>query len=368
MRKSLLQTRTKKAQKSRSEVYMINVKYLGEEPVAIESNVDTLKAFNWYHSMCDKADARQYLRDYFRADKSMLKTVDKISDSMMPYTAAWMCRIASNGARRLEPDDLQFVTKKIVEAVKTKLDEDTLKPRDARPSIQDRMRDRESEIIGDIEALIDSGEKFSMYEWLKSREIPATYASKIVGYYTPWLAELVEAYEGRDEQLAEAYGHWTKGQLKDRISQFGSMLSDVERYGNVTKKIRAPRKARAVSMDKLLKYFKFQKESNEYKLASVSPESVIGASELWTFNTKYKIVTVFRAIDRGGLQVKRSSITNYDEKTSFSRGAGRQVEKVIDKIQNSGKIALKKLMEELKSDKPLQERVNENTILVRVVK
>jgi hypothetical protein len=145
------------------------------------------------------------------------------------------------------------------------------------------------------------------------------------------------------------------------------MIDDVQRYGNVTKKVRKPSKPRTISMDKKLKNFKYQKENNDYKIASINPEKIIGAQELWTFNTKYKIVTVFRAIDRGGLQVKGTSIINYDEKTSISKGTGRKPEIVLDKIQNSGKIVLRKLMEELKADKALQARINENTVLMKVV-
>jgi len=159
----------------------------------------------------------------------------------------------------------------------------------------------------------------------------------------------------------------SRKELKERIMFFNKLIDDAQRYGNVTKKTRAPRKPRTISMDKKLKNLKFQKENNEYKIASINPEKIIGAQELWTFNTKYKIVTVFRAIDRGGLQVKGTSIIGYDEKTSFSKGTGRKPEIVLDKLQNSGKIVLRKLMEELKTDKPLQIRINENTVLMKVV-
>ena len=50
----------------------------------------------------------------------------------------------------------------------------------------------------------------------------------------------------------------------------------------------------------------------------------------------------------------------------MSKGTGRKPEIVLDKLQKSGKIVLKKLMEELKTDKPLQIRINENTVLMKV--
>jgi hypothetical protein len=229
------------------------------------------------------------------------------------------------------------------------------------------MRERQSEIIGDIEQMIDTGEQFSLYDWLKGKEIPAAYCAAIIAYYSPWLQELIEASDYDDEQLKEAYQHLSKKQLKERILFMSKLIEDAEKYSNVTKKTRAPRKPRAVSKEKLLKHLKYQKEDNTFKIASINPEKILGAQELWTFNTKYKVVTVFRAIDRGGLQVKRSSIVDFDANNSFSKGCGRKPELVLDKLQNGGKIVLKKLMDEMKTDKPLQERINENTILIKVV-
>jgi hypothetical protein len=76
---------------------------------------------------------------------------------------------------------------------------------------------------------------------------------------------------------------------------------------------------------------------------------------------------VFRALDRGGLKVNRSSIAGYDPDTSLSKSAGRSADKIVQKIQSGGKIVLRKLMDELKTDKPLQERINENTIIMKVI-
>jgi hypothetical protein len=235
-------------------------------------------------------------------------------------------------------------------------------------SIQDRMKERQDEIIGEIEEILDQGNnELNLYDWLKARQIPATYAPTIAAYYAKPLTELIETYEGKDPQLKEAYRHMTKKQLADRVKFMHTLVTDAEKYAGVAKKTRAPRKPRAVSKEKLLKNLKYQKEDNTYKIASINPEKILGAQELWTFNTKYKIVTVFRAIDRGGLQIKGTSIIGYDEATSMSKGTGRKPEIVLDKIPKSGKIILRKMMDELKTDKPLQNRINENTILVKVI-
>ena len=367
-RPALITKKTKKIRVNRSESYLINRKYMGDEPefLGALTEGEMSIAYNWYNAMSDKSDFKEYTETWLKNQNRLveLKRFRAVPDEWVNHTCGAIARMISRGY------EVPAHSKKFLEETfaytltKAKVQTESTIPK---ASIQDRMREKQSDIIGDIEELIDNGERFSLYEWLKVKQIPAAYCPAIVAYYAPWLDELLEALEGRDEQLKEAYGYMTKKQLKERIEFFNSIITDAERYGNVTKKTRAPRKPRAVSIEKVLKNFKYQKEDNTYKIASINPEKVIGAQELWCFNTKYKVVTVIRAIDRGGLQIKGTSIINYDEATSSSKGTGRKPELVLDKLRNGGKIVLKKLMEELKTDKPLQFRINENTVLMKVV-
>jgi hypothetical protein len=360
----------KKARVTRSEAYLVNLKYMGDEPVFTKPLTQTeyVRALNWYNSMCDTNDAREYIETYLKNTNraELVKQLKRVPDTWVPSTVAWVCRLLSKGYT-LPSDSAKYVEDRLKEVLLKAVKEE--KPKEEKGqvvSIQDRMRERADDIIGDIEEMIDKGSEFSLYDWLKSKEIPAMYCTQIIARYTPWLGEMIEAAEGDDDQLKEGYSSYSKKELNQRIEFLNNIISDAERYANVTKKTRAPRKPRAVSTEKKLKNFKYQKESNEYKIASINPEKVIGAQELWTFNTKYKTVTVLRAIDRGGLQVKGTSITNYDEKTSMTKGTGRKPEVVLEKLRNGGKIVLKKLMDELKTDKALQYRINENTILMKV--
>ena len=370
-RSPLIIRKQKKAKITRNESYLVNLKYLGEEPTFTKplTTSDYSRALNWYNYMCDNNDAREYIETYLKQNNrnAEAKQLKRVSDTWLPTTVAWVCRMLSKGYQL--PDSAKPYVEQRLKQTLARATKEEPKEEDNKVvvSIQDRIRERQQDIIGEIEALIDSGEAFSLYDWLKGKEIPASYCAGIIAHYAPWLAEMLEAHDGGDDQLKEAYKYLTKKQLRERIEFFNTLITDAERYGNVAKKTRAPRKPRAVSVEKKLKSFKYQKEDNTYKIASINPEKILGAQELWTFNTKYKIVTVFRALDRGGLQVKGTSITGYDEKNSFSKGCGRKPEIVLDKLQNGGKIVLKKLMSELKTDKALQVRINENTILMKVM-
>jgi hypothetical protein len=374
-RAPLIVKKTKKSRVTRSEAYLVNYKYMGDEPdqkgTLTEAQYTT--SLNWYNAMMTGAEAREYLLEYLHHTdrKNMAKILNRVKDQWINNTAAAIGRMHVRGME-MPPEAMKFLESKITSMCSRELIEE---PKDKGNviSIQERMREKTADIIGDIEQMIDSGAKFSLYDWLKGKAIPASYSTAIIAYYGPWLNELIEAYEtvlvddNDDDQLIDAYRYMTKKQIGERVKFMHNLIEDASRYGNVTKKMRAPRKPRAVSTEKKLKYFKFQKESNDYKIASINPDKIFGAKELWTFNTKYKIITVFRAIDRGGLQINRSSITGYDEATSISKGTGRKPEIVLDKFAKSSIIVLGKMITALKTDKALQVRINENTILLKVV-
>lgn len=372
MAKSLLKTRgAKKTRVTRSESYLINQKYLGPEPsfTAPLTMMEYVTTLNWYTYMCDTNDARGYINDYLVANNRLAeaKLLKRVSDARILNTVAWLSRMLNRGYT-LPGDPKLYIDVQLASMLlKAKADDSDKLDAAPKTSIQDRVKERANDIIADLEQILDEGLEFKMYDWLQKGEIPATYAPMIVQKYKPVMDELVAALDGQDEQLKEAYAYLSKKELKDKIKFFADLISDTEKYAGVAKKTRAPNKPRTISTEKLLKNFKCQKESTEFKIASINPEKIIGAQELWCFNTKYNTVTVFRALDRGGLKVKGTAIIGFDEKTSSTKGTGRKPEIVVDKIMKSGKIILRKLMDEMKTNKVLQYRINENTILLKVV-
>lgn len=372
MAKSLLQIgRIKKtARKTKSETYLVNRKYMGDEPVyeGNISDIELLKAFNWYNVMVEEEEAREYINSFFNKIQKpqIARKLKRVPYARFKKSSIWIMRISMMGGK-LDDSTMEKALTNIIQSLEYAKEPVEVVLQD-KPSIQDRVKDKISEVIADIEGIIDDGDfSINMYDWLKARNVPAMYISKITEKYVPILEELVLAYKGNDPQLNEGYRHFKKKELEKRIKFFHSMIGDFEKYQDSTKKLRKPRKTRPVSVDKKLKHVKVQLESKEYKIASINPTKIIGASELWTFNTKYKTLTVFRAKDRGGLDVNRTSIINYDETQSFTKRIGRKTEYFIDKVLNGGKVVLKKLMNEIKGEAVLQHRLNENTMLLKVL-
>jgi len=372
-RPALVKRKPKAVRTTRSEQYIVNKKHLGDEPLMV-GEVHVTTCLNWYNYMCNSSDAREYLKDYLKntGKVSDAKKLSKLSDSELPLTAAWLCRMISRGYNP-PGTTMQFIGSRLSSALqKAEINnvEETENPKQV-ISIQDRMREKTHDILGEIEGLIDdyiyNNQEFSLYTWLQSNNIPAAYATSIIAKLAPVLDELIEAYDGSDPQLKEGYRSYKKSEIKRLIDFYNVLCEDASKYANVTKKTRAPKKPRVQSVEKKLKSFKYQKEDNTFKIASINPEKIIGAQELWTFNTKYKTVSVFRALDRGGLDVKGASIVKFDEASSFTLRTGRKPEEVVKKVLDGGKILLRKLDQELKHNATLQSRISENTILLRVL-
>jgi hypothetical protein len=372
-RAALVKRKPKTIRITKSEAYIVNKKHLGDEPIFTKplTKLDYMSALNWYNYMCSNLEAKEYIIEYLKntgrvADAKKYKYVP---DSLVPTTVAWICRLLSKGYK-LPTDTEEYINSRINESYKyiKETEQEDSKPM---VSIQDRMREKAHDILGEIEGLIDDNihknEEFSLYTWLQSNNIPAAYATSIITKLSPVLDELLEAYDGQDPQLKEGYRSYKKSEIKRLIDFYNTMCEDAAKYANVTKKTRSPRKPRVQSVEKKLKSFKYQKEDNTFKIASVNPEKIIGSQELWTFNTKYKTLSVFRALDRGGLDVKGTSIVKYSEETSFTMRTGRDPEGAIKKVTEGGKILLRKIDQELKNHAPLQSRINENTILLRVI-
>lgn len=369
--------REKKPRVSRTEEYVINLKYLGDEPKYLGETLTDLQltqAYSWYSYMCTAADAREYIVEYMEniGKKNVARLVKSIPDARVPTTAGWLCRIMSRGGKitdRSKEFLLDRVTKAINRVQDESQDDTRVKIKRHTVDVQAATRDRARDIIGGIESMIDHGEEFTLYEHMQRQNIPPIYAGYIAEYYSKMVAELTEVLEGNDPDLREGYKNYTKPQVRKLLDFYTKIVTDAEQYSANAKKARKiNRKPRAISVDKIIKNLKFKKTDQGYKLISIEPRLIMAAQELWTFNTRNRMLTVYRAQDAGGLGVKNVRITGYNETTSISKKL-RKPEETLQKVLTGGKSTLRALMDEL-TTKPggFSDRISNDTILLRVVK
>lgn len=360
---------------------------LGGEPddheiEKLDQPVRYLLALDWYRQTCGYDEARTFLEDFLTDAKSKhLDAIRKVPDQWLNPTACWIARLMSRGAV-LPPSSMPFFKKALVSMV-DKAGAEVLAPTDAdgnpiekpkqeKATVQENIRGRASDLVAEIQGLIDDGvatNGWSAYQWLSSQQVSSKVASVIVERFRPILNELLEVANKTDAQLMEGYRHLTSKQLKLLIDFYQALIDDTNKFAAVNKKAKAPRKARTVSVEKKLKHFKYMKQSDEYKIASISPAQILEANELWTFNTSSRILTVYRTTAGDKLGIHRTAITQFEPKMSEAKRIGRNTADTLKYVLETGKIGLRKVMEGISSGPaPFSDRIHDKIILLRVVK
>jgi hypothetical protein len=268
---------------------------------------------------------------------------------------------------------------KVVEEGKNDIDADEVvevKSTVVQPTIQERVRDAAMRMTEEIEEALDSFQTdpenfdpkaFKMLNLLKGKEVKAAHARLIKGYYERDLAELTELASGKaDDQLKEGYSHRSKKQIKNLIVFYQEIMSACDMLAQEAKVNRAPRAKKSVPAEKLVAKLKFMKTNEPLKLVSVNPVDIIGAGELWIYNTKSRKLGKYVAAEFQTLGVKGTSLTGFDEHKSICKTL-RKPEEKLKEFKASGKIALRKFLDDINAtDTKMNGRLNEEIILLKV--
>jgi hypothetical protein len=244
------------------------------------------------------------------------------------------------------------------------------------PSIQDRLRETACRMTEEIEDAIESWQAdadnfdpkaFKMLNLLKGKGAKAAHARIIKTFYERDLAELEELASGKaDPQLVEGYSHRTKKQIRTLISFYQEIHAACDMLAQEAKVNRAPRAKKTVPVEKIVGKLKYMKQNEPLKLVSINPADIIGAKELWIFNTKSRKLGRYIAKEYAELSVKGTAIIGFDENTSIQKTI-RKPEEKLKEFKAAGKVALRKFLEDINAtDTKLTGRINEETILLKV--
>ena len=281
--------------------------------------------------------------------------------------------VCADGATRAVPIINGVKVDPSLEAVKKQEDlEKKEAEKKIRPklSIQDRIQNQVEDFISVVEGqaddFVDSGYKmkYDVYGDLINRGCKSVHARKMRPFYIDCYNELVDVYNKDDEYMMEAWSHLKPKYHKKMMDFYGIIVDDIDRIIKNATAQRKPRKRKTYSAERLVKNLKYQQEFSELKLVSVNPEKIIGANELWVFNTKYNRLGVYRAVNEvRGFSVKGCTIEHFDENESVQKTA-RKPKEVLNVLN---KRSLKAMLKNMKTkEQPLTGRINAQTILLGV--
>jgi hypothetical protein len=285
------------------------------------------RALGYYSVHTGSKEQRLFAIEFFsKKEPKIAKQLKKLPDHKF-QTFGSLCRLMSNEQTDLKQlsEYSPFFTNKLKElladATKYIEEVEVVKAPTNVISIQERMEDKAREHAGEFEGAIDEWiitrgkSNFSAKNYLLKNEVGAPIAKRIGELFVATAQELREALDGDDDQLTEGYSYLTRRELKKFAEFVETIIADCQQQVQTAKANRAPRKRKPQPPSKVVAKMKYLKDFAEFNLKSIKPETIVGSSEVWVYNTKYRKVTVYKAIN-DVLTVKGTTIIGFDIKES----------------------------------------------------
>jgi hypothetical protein len=242
------------------------------------------------------------------------------------------------------------------------------------PSIQDRIRERASNCIAELEGLLDDlvVSKFTInaqpYGVMDTLSIKSVHTRFIIDWAKSKRNEFDEVMNTEDKLLKEGYSNFKKTELKKLVSFFDQVILDCGKLVTQSAVNRKPRKRKEKTPEQLVSKVKHCPKYDDLGLTSVKLPDIIGSLQLWVYNTKTRKLGVYHAEDAGGLSVKGSSLTNFSEAKSVQKTL-RKPETVLPDVISGGKVMMRSVLTNVKAvESKLSGRLNEDVVLLRIMK
>ena len=344
----------------------------------------SLRYYNYFYS---SKDLKKYLVEWLKQTAGVAHKLDaatitryaKSTDGYTPLTAPALIKAHTRGMPLLERHikyivgvvnralELDDGDEKVVEVVA-----DKTKPAVKVPTIQDRMNEIMRTHILHFEELEDSLYEGATvdpkaYEYLLSKSVPQAMLGKIQAVFERRYAEITEAKTTKDEDLKDAYAYMKTADWKRYDAFYTKLFEGLTQYSQVKRATKKAAVRKPPQKEKLVAKLKYMKNDTTTKLVSVNPVDIIGATELWVYNTKTRKLGKYVAEEMGGaLGVKGTAITGFNESKSVQKTL-RKPEVQLKEFLAAGKIQLRKFLDEIKATEiKLNGRINLDTILLKV--
>ena len=323
-------------------------------------------------------------------DKKTIQSFKKTKDNRCSLTVGSIAACLLKGMPSTRPDFnngrdtatwLGAEIAKIIDEGKNDIDEEAVKAAEEAkpavyvPSIQERTRDAALKMTEELENAYASFQTdpeafdpkaFKVLNLLKAYQAKAAHARIIKDFYAKDLNELVEAASTKDEQLKEAYSHLSKVQLRKITAFYQEIVSACEMLAQEAKVNRKPKAKKAVPAEKIVAKLKYKKADEPLKLVSINPADILGAKELWTYNTKSRKLGKYLAAEFQELGIKGTTITGFNEATSVQKTLRKPADQ-IKEFKAAGKVVLRKFLEDINAvDTRMNGRINEDIILLKI--
>tara|TARA_R110002020_G_scaffold127457_1_gene285953 strand:+ start:989 stop:2131 length:1143 start_codon:yes stop_codon:yes gene_type:complete len=240
--------------------------------------------------------------------------------------------------------------------------EEKAKDKPNRPSIQEIMLGKLMEAGGEIDGIMDQffedeikiDSKFNdkVMRVLNTYNPLANHIPQLIECYEREQKEFKEVIEGKDEQLVEAYDHYSKKKLKQTVAAYDTLIGILNSYATLKIKSRAKRKTKPITPEKATQKLKYQKrfecETTKLKLESIRPAELHMSKEAWCYDTAKRKLHHYVAEEMAGeMFVKGNTLYGFDKSKSAIKTL-RKPKEQIKEIMGS-KPAARKFFDDIKA-------------------
>lgn len=344
-----------------------DTKYIGDEPAWRNQPTENrsavfTRAFNWYGYFYGKKDAKDFVASYLDRHERVkdAKKVRSVADSHVSLTTGWLCRMVDMG---LQLDDHeQIKLDRMIAAIlavkeQPKVEAVEVKETVGRPTIQDRLRDKVSECLGELDGIFDefliNGARltadFKPVSVMRSLNVAPQLLHMIRDTWTRKLSEFELAVEGTDPDLAKGYEHLTRTQLKNCVKFCELVLTDCASYVQIKKVERKPRKVKPVSPEKLAAKFKILTAVPDLKLTSLPAAQLVDKTEAWLYDSKKRKLIHLVADEYAKVfTIKNNAVIGLSA-TETQQKTLRKPAETLKALLAAGKPAARKLFKDIRS-------------------
>jgi hypothetical protein len=372
-------------------------KYYGTEPEfkeqpTVEGRTSALSSgLRWYSRFFGRKDAKELLIQYteFKGNPEQGKLLRKVEDSEIAMSLCWLARMNMRGLVLTDEEQTKvhnelarltetYTNPQLAKVSMTSVAKEEVKETPTnRPNVQEIMREKASEVAGELEGIFDeyikdgakASHSFKIIDEVKKKNILSQHISIISDVWKKKLAEFSLVLEGKDSDLVQGYAFLTKTQVKNIVKFIEQVLSELNSYISVKKTTRAPRARKPVSVEKQvskLKYLRsFKDEALKLDLTSVHPTKLHGASEAWVYDTAKRKLHHYVADEYSKtFTVKGNTILGFDTRNSEMKTLRKPTEQ-LKEIMGS-KPAARKYFKDIKSVSTVPNgRFNDNLIILK---
>jgi len=345
-------------------------KYMGDEPFFPVQPEETkrgeslARALSWYHRFYSKKEAKENLAVYldYNDRTADAKLIRRVPESEFMSTLCWLARTTLRGLELTvqENTTLQNEINRLVKLVHKPEEEPEEAKESNRPNIQEVMRDKASQAAGELEGMLDmfvkEGSKPNFnakaVDVLSRFNVMPQHISLIVEVWKKKREEFEEVLGGREPELVEGYNNFSKVQLKNLIKFIDAILGDLGSYINIKKASKAPRKRKAVPVEKIVSKLKYLKEFKDpaakIDIVSIHPTKLYGCSEAWVYDTAKRKLHHYVADDHvKTLGVKGNTLLGFDSMNSEVKTLRKPAEQI--KAIMGSKPAARKFFKDIKA-------------------